>query len=179
MPCPRTLAAAAAVLLFLAGPSPACAGFFRNVILTETQEETVRKVDGLLNQFLENIRRMYYKKYPPLKSHPHEGFAFKDYSVEAFTIQDLNPGTSSPVEIPLHTNICKEQEGNDAQRGMDPGRDTQEPPIVVDEKGGDRADGKEGPPVAFDEKKHGQDFSGNAMGAALEYDGSRIWFPDN
>ncbi|XP_063589006.1 uncharacterized protein LOC134766172 isoform X2 [Penaeus indicus] len=178
MPRPWTLAAAALLLLLAEGPSPAGAGLLRNVKLTEQQEGTVRKVDELLNQFLENIRRMFYKKNPHLNPYPHEGFAYKDYSMET---QDLNPGTSSPVEGPPRTNISEEQEENDAQKGMDPGRDSHDPP-AANEKGSNSADegadGRGEPPVASD-GECGQGFSENAMCAALEYDGSRIRFPDD
>ncbi|XP_047496287.1 uncharacterized protein LOC125043941 [Penaeus chinensis] len=183
MPRPWTLAAAAAaalLLLLAGGPSPAGAGLFRNVKLTEKQEGTVRKVDELLNQFLENIRRMFYKKNPHLKPYPHEGFAYKDYSIETIANQDLNPGTGSPVEGPLHTNISKEQEEIDAQKGMDPGRDRQDPP-AANEKGSNSADegadGRVEPPVASD-GECGQGFSGNAM-CFFEYDDSKIRFPDD
>lgn len=112
---------------------------------------------------------MFYKKNPGQKPFPHEGFAHKNYSMEANTTQELNPGTSGPVEAPLHTNLSK---GNDAQKGMDPGRDRQEPP-AANEKGSNSADN------GASAEGCGQAFSGNAMGAALDYDGSRIRFPDD
>ncbi|XP_042882749.1 uncharacterized protein LOC122259869 [Penaeus japonicus] len=183
MPRLLTVAVGVSFLLFLiAGPPSAEAGLLRTVKLTEKQKETVKKTDALLNQLLENIRRMYYENNPHLKPYPHEGFANEDYPDEYFSTEDYNPGTSIPTEFPLHINTNKEQKGSADMEGANSAIGREGLHVTANEKESssvvDGPDGKEEHPVAADEGERGEGCFENAVDSINDYDDSRIWFPD-